>query len=164
MSFFSLSPSPDINNLSSSFFNQSNKIRLSIDVVCLVVTSFFSLSLPLFSFFSLKAKMSSTHFIYFTYTTNSPSSPYIYILPSIQSIFIHVRIFQERRKKKRDYNLAEEIFSSTKKKRRSCAFAFLFFLIDKMYKHNEHAYICATNDAKLLNHECTHIRIDSASH
>jgi hypothetical protein len=99
MSFFSLSPSPDINNLSSSFFNQSNKIRLSIDVVCLVVTSFFSLSPSVLFFFSLKAKMSSTHFIYFTYTTNSPSSPYIYILPSIQSIFIHVRIFQEKKKR-----------------------------------------------------------------
>jgi hypothetical protein len=97
---FSLSPSPDINNLSSSFFNQSNKIRLSIDVVCLVVTSFFSLSPSVLFFFSLKAKMSSTHFIYFTYTTNSPSSPYIYILPSMQSIFIPVRIFQERRKKR----------------------------------------------------------------
>jgi hypothetical protein len=30
---------------------------------------------------------------------------------------------------------------------------FFFFLIDKMYKHDQHAHICATNDVKLLNHE-----------
>ncbi len=100
--------SPDIKNFSSSFFfNQSTKMRLSIVVVCSLVTSFF---LPVLFFSSLKAKMSSTHFIYFTYTTNSSSSSpyiYIYILPPVPSIFIHVRIFQER---KRGYNLAEEIF------------------------------------------------------
>lgn len=73
-------------------------------------------------------------------------------------------VYFKREKKKRNYNLAEEIFSNTKKKKAIVSFAFLFFLIDKMYKHNEHAHICVTNDAKLLNHECTHIRIDSASH
>ncbi len=82
----------------------------------------------------------------------------------MQSIFIHVRIFQERNKKEKPQFNGRDFFPVIRKKKRSCAFAFLFFLIDKMYKHNEHAHICATNDAKLLNHECTHIRIDSASH
>ena len=129
MSFF-FSLSPDINNFSPSpsSFNQSTEIRLSIVVVCSLVTSMFlsltlfpspvslSLSLSLF----LKAKMSSTHFINFTYMRNSPSSPYI--PPPIQSMFIHVRIFYARereRKKKRNYILAEEIFSNDQRKKKS---------------------------------------------
>lgn len=89
---------------------------------------------------------------------------YIYILTPIQSIFSHVRIFQERENIDRLQLSGKEFFYHSNKKRRSSAFAFLFFLIDKMYKHSKHAHICATNNPKLLNHECTHITIASTSH
>ena len=89
------------------------------------------------------------------------------LLLPISSVFIHVRMFQEneRESERESYYLAKkkDFPNNIKRKKRSCACAFLLFLIDKMYKHNEHAHICATNDAKLLNHEYTHVCIDFVS-
>jgi hypothetical protein len=53
----------------------------------------------LFFFCSLKAKMSSTHFIYFTYTRNSLSSPYIYYRRSNPYLFMYVYFKREEKKR-----------------------------------------------------------------
>lgn len=73
--------------------------------------------------------------------------------------------FKRMRERERKLLFSEkkDFSNNIKRKKRSCACAFLLFLIDKMYKHNEHAHICATNDAKLLNHEYTHVCIDFVS-
>ena len=126
-------------------------------------------------FSSLQAKMSSTHFIYFTYTTNSRSpSALMYIYTTADPIHVYscTYISRERERKReretREFRWGKFFFGvkreeKRRKKRRWCALVFLCFLIDKMYKHNEHAHLCATNDAKLLNHLCRHICIDFAS-
>ena len=73
---------------------------------------------------------------------------------------IDVRIFQERIKK---LQFRRRVFTLIKK-RGDFVFDYPVFLIDKMCKHNEHAHIYATNDAKLLNHQCKQIPFDYASH
>ena len=108
-------------------FFQSIDWNKIIDRCRLFTSDFYFFSLSLFPVLSpspslfLRAKMSSTHFINFTYMRNSPSSPYI--PPPIQSMFTHVRIFHENegeraKKNERNYILAEEIFSSQQRRKK----------------------------------------------
>jgi len=63
---------------------------------------------------------------------------------------------EEEEKKKRETIIERKRFCFSVTYNRVLSLFFFFFLIDKMYKYEQHAHICATNDVKLLNHESIH--------
>lgn len=93
------------------FFNQSFEMRLTVVVVCSLVTSSISLSL-----FSLLKQRWAEHTSFTSLTRQTLHHhhlhKYIYHRRSNPSWFVYVYIVERDREKKksRDYNLAKEIF------------------------------------------------------